>query len=81
MKEWDAYSIGARMEQRRKQLGYTLAEIAEQVSVAFSTIQRYEKGKIENIKMPVLESVARVLQVDVAWLLGKTDEMRTRSLS
>lgn len=81
MKEWDGYKIGARMEQRRKQLGYTLADIADQVSVAFSTIQRYEKGKIENIKMPVLESVARVLQVDLAWLLGKTDEMQPRTLS
>ena len=81
MKEIDTYKIGVRMEQRRKQLGYTLADIAEQVSVAFSTIQRYEKGKIENIKLPVLESIARVLQVDVAWLLGKTDEMRPRALT
>ncbi len=79
MKELDVQLLGARMEQRRKQLGYTLADIAEEVSVAFSTIQRYEKGKIENIKLPVIESVARVLRVDTAWLLGKTDAMHSHT--
>lgn len=81
MKDLDIHKLGARMEQRRKQLGFTLSDIAEEVSVAFSTIQRYEKGKIENIKLPVIESVARVLQVDTAWLLGKTDVMRENMLT
>lgn len=79
MKELDVQLLGARMEERRKQLGLTLADIADEVSVAFSTIQRYEKGKIENIKLPVIESVARVLRVDMAWLLGKTDAMHSRA--
>ena len=75
MKELDVQLLGTRMAERRRQLGLTLADIADEVSVAFSTIQRYEKGKIENIKLPVIESVARVLRVDIDWLLGKTDTM------
>ena len=72
MKEIDRVQMGERMAMRREQLGLSLAEVAAEVAVAVSTIQRYEKGKIENIKLPVMESVARVLRVDPAWLLGKT---------
>lgn len=77
MKEIDRVQMGERMAQRREQLGLSLAEVAAEVAVAVSTVQRYEKGKIENIKLPVMESVARVLRVDPAWLLGKTDRMGT----
>ena len=75
MKEIDRVQMGQRMGQRREQLGLSLAEVAGEVAVAVSTIQRYEKGKIENVKLPVMESIARVLRVDPAWLLCKTDQM------
>ncbi|MBQ4298168.1 MAG: helix-turn-helix transcriptional regulator [Clostridia bacterium] len=67
--------IGERIAARRKALGLTLDDIAAELGVAKSTISRYEKGNIENLKLPVIEAIARVLRVDPAWLIGKSDEM------
>lgn len=67
--------IGMRIQKRREALGLSLADVAEEIAVAVSTVQRYEKGKIESIKMPVLNAIARALRVDAAWLLGERDDM------
>ena len=67
------YEIGRRIETRRNQLGLTLDNIASEIGVAKSTVQRYEKGTIDRIKLPVIEAIARVLDVDPAWLCGMTD--------
>lgn len=66
--------IGRRIALRRKELGYTLAEVAAEVGVVPSTIQRYEKGQFEKIKVPVIEAIASALHVNPSWLIGKTDD-------
>lgn len=66
----DAIDIGKRIEARRHELGLTLAEIASQIGVATSTIQRYEAGEILRIKIPVIFAIASVLKVTPQWLLG-----------
>lgn len=71
---------GKRIQQRREELGLNLGDIAKEVGVAVSTIQRYEKGKIEKIKLPVIEAIAKALQVDPAWLLCQTDRMTISSV-
>ena len=71
---------GKRIQQRRDELGLNLGDIAKEVGVAVSTIQRYEKGKIEKIKLPVIEAIAKALQVDPAWLLCQTDRMTVSSV-
>lgn len=67
--------IGKRIEFRRKQLNLTLDDVASEIGVAKSTIQRYEKGAIEKVKLPVIEAIARVLDVDPAWICCKTDDI------
>ena len=67
--------IGLRIEQRRKELELTLDDVAQEIGVAKSTVQRYEKGTIEKIKLPVLEAIARVLNVNPAWLCYKSENM------
>ena len=71
---------GKRIQQRREELELNLGDIAKEVGVAVSTIQRYEKGKIEKIKLPVIEAIAKALQVDPAWLLCQTDRMTVSSV-
>ncbi len=71
---------GKRIQSRREELGLNLGDIAKEVGVAVSTIQRYEKGKIEKIKLPVIEAIAKALQVDPAWLLCQTDRMTVASV-
>ncbi|MBP3633140.1 MAG: helix-turn-helix domain-containing protein [Oscillospiraceae bacterium] len=71
----DNKKIGLRIEQRRKALGLTLEYVADEIGVAKSTIQRYEKGTIEKIKLPVIEAISRVLNVNPAWICHKSDRM------
>lgn len=74
MTEQDLIDIGKRIRDARTDAQLSLEEVAAAVGVAPSTIQRYEKGKIARIKLPVIESIASALHVDPAWLLLKTDD-------
>lgn len=69
----NAQKIGQRISQRRKELDLTLQDVADRVHVARSTIQRYETGKINQMKMPVLFSIAQALQVNPHWLIEEDD--------
>ncbi len=65
--------IGTRINSAREMRNLTLDDVASSVGVAKSTIQRYEKGTIEKIKLPVLQSIAAALDVNPNWLIGNTD--------
>ena len=71
----DNISIGKRIEHARELRSLTMDELASRIGVAKSTIQRYEKGKITTIKLPVIDSIARELKVNPSWIIGKTDVM------
>jgi transcriptional regulator with XRE-family HTH domain len=77
----DNKEIGSRIKSKREEKHLTLQEVAENVGVAKSTIQRYEAGTIENIKIPVIASIARVLDVNPSWLMGKSDSPETKTTS
>ncbi len=66
--------VGRRMELRRKELGLTLADVAERVGVAASTIQRYERAEFDDMKRPMVEAIARALAVQPEWFYDK-DQM------
>ena len=72
--------LGNRIKQRRTQLHMTQGDIAKSVGAAISTVQRYEAGNIEKIKLPVVEAIARALRVNPEWLIGKSDIMKEESL-
>jgi len=65
--------IGQRIEARRVELDLTMQEVADKMGVDKSTVQRYEKGKIKRIKLPVIESFASALCVNPNWIIGKSD--------
>lgn len=67
--------IGERIKRRRVEMNVSAADLAARLSLSKATVHRYENGDIKHIKMPVIESIAKALMVDAAWLLGKTDKM------
>ena len=69
--------IGSRIKYVRNLRNATLDDIAKKVGVAKSTIQRYENGKINSIKIPVVESIALALNVNPSWMIGTSDVMET----
>lgn len=71
----DNKEIGNRIKTRRKELSLTLNDIGNIVGVASSTIQRYENGTISQYKLPVLESIAKALNVNPTWLVREDAPM------
>lgn len=74
----DNKEIGNRIKTRRKELGFTLKEIADKVGVASSTIQRYENGTISQYKLPILESIAKALNVNPVWFTREDATMEIK---
>lgn len=72
--------IGKRIVEARIRTRLSGKELAEKVGVAASTITRYEKGTIANIKLPVIEAIARALSVNPMWLLGKSEYQSTKEM-
>lgn len=68
----DNIGIGNRLKTARIQKGLTQNDIANSIGIATSTIARYEKGQIKQIKLPVVEAISRYLDVNPAWVLGKS---------
>lgn len=67
--------IGKRMQQRRKALNISVVDIAAYTGLSKATIHRYENGEIRDIKLPVIETIATILNVNPLWLIGKSDNM------
>lgn len=69
------FEVGRRIKQRRTELGITQEELGIRLHLNKSTIQRYESGAITSIKLPVIQAIAKQLNVSPEWLALKTDEI------
>lgn len=61
------------LKQRRKELGLTLAQIADAMNVTEATVQRWESGNIKTIRYEKIGKLAEVLKVSPALLMGWND--------
>ncbi|MGL4571824.1 MAG: helix-turn-helix domain-containing protein [Clostridium sp.] len=65
----DNKEVGLRIKNKRNELKLTLKDVADIVGVASSTIQRYENGSITQLKLPVLEAIAKALNINPNWFI------------
>lgn len=72
--------IGSRIKQVREEKGLTQEELANVLGLNKSTIQRYETAKIEKIKLPIVEAIAQLLDVNPEWISDKTDIRTTYNM-
>ena len=70
--------IGQRIKSRRKELDISAVDLAARLSMSKATIHRYENGDIKNIKVPVIESIAKELSVNPLWIIGKSEDMQVK---
>lgn len=61
------------LKQRRKELGLTLQEVADEVGVGASTVRKWENGLIDNIKQDKIPKLANALKVSIFDILGIPD--------
>lgn len=71
MKEPDFYrQLGRQIAQRRKALGLTQTDLAQELGIAQQTMAHYEGGTAR-IAVAMLPTVARVLRVSIEELIGE----------
>lgn len=74
MKELDYNEIARKLAYRRKQLGYSYADLADVTGMSRSTLQRYETGAIKNIPITRLKALSAALDMDPNELIGIEEE-------
>lgn len=62
------------LKKRRKELGLTLAQVADAIGVTEATVQRWESGNIKNVRYEKLAPLSNLLGVSPAALMGWEDE-------
>ena len=62
-------TIGARIKNRRKELGLSVEEVAKRLGKNRATVYRYESDFIRDVPYNVLEPLAKVLEMSPAELL------------
>lgn len=62
-------TIGERIQQRRKEIGMSVDELAKNIGKDRSTIYRYENGDIKKFPLDILEPIADVLGINIQELV------------
>lgn len=70
-------AISNILKSRRKELGLTLSQIADQMGVSEATVQRWESGNIKNLRHERIGPLAEILCVPPSVLMGWEDEKDT----
>lgn len=65
--------IGDRLRQRRKELGLSMRQIADQIGVSEATVSRWESGQIANMKRNFVPAYAKALGVSAEFIMGFSD--------
>lgn len=66
-------NLSSVLKQRRKELGLTLAQIADMMDVTEATVQRWESGNIKSVRHEKIWRLAEILKVTPSTLMGWTD--------
>lgn len=67
--------LNERIKKRRLEVGLTLLQVAESLGIEESTVQRYESGKIENIKYETMIMLSNILKCSPTYLMGWSDDV------
>ena len=73
MTKEELVEMGKRWRKRRRELDITQAAMAAELHINQSSISQYEKGQVEP-KATVAIKAARLLEVDLLWLMGLDDD-------
>lgn len=66
--------IAARIKSRRLEIGISVDDVAEALSVNRATVYRYESKDIEKMPITIVQPLAKVLKTTPAYLMGWEDD-------
>lgn len=67
--------IGIRIHNLRKEKGMTLVELGNRVGVKDSAVSKWEKGRVTNIPLETLTSIAKALECTVNFLINGSNNV------
>lgn len=71
-------TMADRIKERRKAMNMTQEELAEKLGLQKSAIAKYENGRVQNIKRPIIAKMADILECSPAYLMAlDTDSAKT----
>ena len=68
----DAVELGRQIFRRRKELGLTQGELAEQADISRNYVSLIERGEVSNVSVNILNSLAVALETTPAELSGQS---------
>lgn len=71
--------MAERIRERRKEMGYTQAELGEKLGLQASAIAKYENGRVKNMKRSIIANMAKVLECSPTYLMGLEDKQIAES--
>ena len=81
MEDTNLQKIGRRISERRKQLGYTQEQLAEEMDVSIQMISNLERG-IKAIRIENLTRISQILGISTDYILtGKRTVQDTNTLA
>ena len=67
-------NIGEKIKKARIEKGYTQEELGNLIGVQKSAVNKYEKGRVVNIKRSVLAKISKVLDIPPVELVSDIEE-------
>lgn len=77
MSRGDFLNIGTKIKNRRKELGLTMLQVANQTGVCEATVSRWESGDIANMRRDKIVSLAAALRVPPSYIMDYDDSQTT----
>lgn len=74
-------NVNEIIKKRRKELGLTLKDVANELGVSESLISRYESNDVKNMGIDKIKPLAKVLKCSPAYLMGWEKEEQTKKNS
>ena len=75
--------VGTLLKNRREYLGLTLDDVAKALGINKTTIMRWEKGEVKNMKRDKIAKLADTLQISPLEILGiepKNNSLESKSI-
>ena len=58
------------LKEKRRELGYTMKDVADRVGVSEATISRWESGEIQNMRRNNIVALSRLLELSPSTIMG-----------
>lgn len=68
-------SLGMRLRERRRELGWSQEELARRLHVRQNVISRLESGTVQSPNITMLRRLAQTLNVTADYLVGMYDDL------